>query len=181
MDISNGEGVGVALFVQGCHFHCYNCFNPETWDFNGGKEWTDEVKNKFFELVDRPYIKRVSILGGEPLEEENIDGVLDLVNKIRLSSPHKSIWLYTGFSWNEIWDYGIHGTDLYGKPWKSYGMLQIQIQNIIKQCDVLVDGRYVDSQKDITLAYRGSKNQRLIDIQQSLQKGDVVLWEQKIN
>lgn len=181
MDISNGEGVGVALFVQGCHFHCYNCFNPETWDFNGGKEWTDEVKNKFLELVDRPYIKRVSILGGEPLEEENIDGVLDLVNKIRLSSPHKSIWLYTGFSWNEIWDYGIHGTDLYGKPWKSYGMLQIQIQNIIKQCDVLVDGRYVDSQKDITLAYRGSKNQRLIDIQQSLQKGDVVLWEQKIN
>ena len=82
LDISNGEGVGVALFVQGCHFHCYNCFNSETWDFNGGKEWTPEVKEKFLELIDRPYIKRVSILGGEPLADENLDGVLDLVTEI---------------------------------------------------------------------------------------------------
>ena len=96
LDLSNGEGVGIALFVQGCHFHCPNCFNPETWDYNGGKEWTEEVKNKFLELANRPYIKRISILGGEPLAEENLDDVLDLVNRIRLSSPQKSIWLYTG-------------------------------------------------------------------------------------
>lgn len=178
LDLSNGEGVGVALFVQGCHFHCLNCFNPETWDFNGGKEWTEETKEKFLKLVDRPYIKRISILGGEPLAEENLDGVLDLVNRIRLSSPKKSIWMYTGYTWEEIWDYGIYGTDLYGKPWKSYGILQIQMQEIIKQCDILVDGQYVEVQRDITLQYRGSKNQRLIDVKQSLQKGEVILWKQ---
>lgn len=178
LDLSNGEGVGIALFVQGCHFHCHNCFNPETWDFDGGKEWTEEVKNKFLELSNRSYIKRISILGGEPLAEENIDDVLDLVNEIRLSCPQKSIWLYTGYTWEEIWDYGIYGTDLYGKPWKSYGILQIQMQEIIKQCNILVDGQYVEVQRDITLQYRGSKNQRLIDVKQSLQKGEVVLWKQ---
>lgn len=98
LDLSNGEGIGVALFVQGCNFHCKNCFNPETWDFNGGKEWTQEVKNKFLELANRPYIKRISILGGEPLADENIDDVLDLVNKIRHSLPKKTIWLYTGYT-----------------------------------------------------------------------------------
>lgn len=178
MDISNGNGIGVALFVQGCHLHCPNCFNPETWDFNGGKEWTEKVKNKFLELVDRPYIKRISILGGEPLAEENLDDVLDLVNKFHLSCPQKSIWLYTGYTWENIWDCGIHGTDLYGKQWNSYSMLQIKWQEIVKQCDTLVDGQYIESQRDILLPYRGSSNQRLIDIQQSLQKGEVILWEQ---
>lgn len=205
IDISNGEGVGIALFVQGCHFHCSNCFNPETWDFNSGKEWTVEAKNKFLELVGRPYIRRVSILGGEPLAEENIDDVLDLIaeinkryntpqdkvyitdknnniltdfpNKIRLSSPQKSVWLYTGYTWESIWNCGIHGTDLYGKPWDSYSILQIRWQEIVKQCDVLIDGQYIDSQRDISLAYRGSSNQRLINIQQSLQKGEIVLWQ----
>lgn len=177
LDLSNGEGVGVALFVQGCHFHCKNCFNPGTWDFNNGKEWTEEVKNKFLELAKRPYIKRNSILGGEPLAEENLDDVLDLVNEIRLSSPQKSIWFYTGYTWESIWNCGIHGTDLHGKPWNSYSILQIRWQEIVKQCDVLVDGQYIDSQRDISLAYRGSSNQRLIDVQQSLQKGAIVLWQ----
>ena len=133
IDISNGEGVGVSLFVQGCDKkpHCKNCFNPETWDFNGGKEWTEETKNKFLELIDRPYIKRVSILGGEPLAEQNLDGVLDLIqtirekypipqndnrenpyklrvsendnsDEIRISFPEKTIWLYTGYQISEI-------------------------------------------------------------------------------
>ena len=84
LDISNGEGVGVALFVQGCNFHCYNCFNTETWDFNGGKEWTQEIEDKLIELASRPYIKRLSILGGEPLADENLDGVLHLVDRFRL-------------------------------------------------------------------------------------------------
>ena len=83
MDISNGEGIGVALFVQGCHFHCKDCFNQETWDFNGGKEWTNETEDEFVELIKRPYIKRVSILGGEPLADENLDGVLHLVQRIK--------------------------------------------------------------------------------------------------
>lgn len=169
LDLSNGEGVGVALFVQGCHFHCHNCFNPETWDFNGGKEWMEEVKNKFFELVDRPYIKRVSILGGEPLSEENLDGVLDLVNKIRLSSPEKSIWIYSGYTWEEIRKGNMEDGLKYGEWTKR--------AKIITECDVLVDGRYIDSKRDISLAYRGSSNQRLIDIKQSLQKGEIGLWQ----
>jgi len=177
MDLSNGEGIGIALFVQGCRFRCSNCFNPETWDFNGGKEWTGKTKDKFIELASKPYIKRISILGGEPLAEENLDGVLDLVNEIRLSCPQKSIWLYTGFTWEDIWEPGIHGTDLYGKPWNSYSIFQIRIQNIVKQCNILVDGQYIDSQRDITLPYRGSRNQRLIDVMKSLRKGEIVLWK----
>lgn len=171
LDLSNGEGVGVALFVQGCHFHCPNCFNPETWDFNSGKEWTKEVKNKFMELANRPYIKRISILGGEPLAEENLDDVLDLVNRIHLSSPKKSVWLYTGFTYEEIMKYE------YGTSYINNVNCEALRQAIFCQCDVLVDGKYIDSKRDLTLQYRGSDNQRLIDIQQSLQKGEIVLWQ----
>lgn len=116
---------------------------------------------------------------GEPLAEENIDDVLDLVNKIRLSCPRKTIWLYTGYTWSSIMDYETpfdnvmtaHNSNiLYDcKMWKR--------KNIITQCDILVDGQYIDSQQDITLAYRGSSNQRLIDVQQSLEKGEIVLWQ----
>lgn len=184
MDISNGEGVGVSLFVQGCHFYCKNCFNSETWDFSGGKEWTEEVKNKFFELSNRPYIKRVSILGGEPLAEENVDDVLDLVNRIRLSFPHKSIWLYTGYKTFGITrDFWALEPNIVTDKILDPDKLSIDISNfkkrsdVICQCDVLVDGQYIDFQRDITLPYRGSKNQRLIDIQRSLQKGEIVLWK----
>lgn len=176
IDISNGEGVGIALFVQGCYFHCPNCFNPETWDFSAGKKWTEETKNKFLELANRPYIKRISILGGEPLEEKNIFDVLDLIERIRLSKPQKSIWLYTGYTWESIWNCGIHGTDLYGKPWDAYSIYQLRRQEIVRQCDVLVDGEYIEEQKDITLKWRGSKNQRVIDVQKTLQQGNIILW-----
>lgn len=168
LDLSNGEGIGVALFVQGCHFHCPNCFNPETWDFNSGKEWTEEVKNKFMELANHPYIKRISILGGEPLAEENLDDVLDLVNRIRLSIPQKSIWLYTGFIWEEIRKGNMEDGLKYG-DWTKRA-------KIITECDVMIDGRYIDLQRDISLPWRGSKNQRVIDIKKTLQKGEVVLY-----
>ena len=176
MDISNGKGIGVALFVQGCHFHCYNCFNPETWDFNGGKEWTQEVEDKFIELAGRPYIQRISILGGEPLADENLDGVLNLVNKIRLSCPEKSIWLYTGYTWESVMNHISSATDDFDYIEESYidGLYDIRKQ-IIKQCDVLVDGRYIDSQRNITLVWCGSSNQRVIDTKRSLQKGEIVL------
>lgn len=173
LDISNGEGVGVALFVQGCPFnpHCHNCFNPDTWDFNGGKEWTPEVEDKLIELANRPYIKRLSILGGEPLADENLDGVLHLVNRFRLSFQNKTIWIYSGYTWNQIMnpvvtsDFNPERDEVIHKR-----------QEIVKQCTVMVDGRYIDSQRDITLKWRGSSNQRVIDIQQSLQKGEIVLW-----
>ena len=171
LDISNGEGVGIALFVQGCHFHCKNCFNPETWDFNGGKEWTQEIEDKFIELASRPYIKRISILGGEPLAGENLDGVLKLVNKIHLLSPTKTIWIYSGYTWNQIM-YPVVTDDFNSEKDK---IIQIR-QKIVSQCDILVDGKYIDSQRDISLHWRGSSNQRVINILKSLQQNEVVLY-----
>ena len=198
MDISNGEGVGVALFVQGCPFnpHCYNCFNPDTWDFNGGKEWTPEIKDKFLELIDRPYIKRVSILGGEPLADENLDDVLDLVteinkrynfqkvdsanpckmgiseaenaDKIRLSFPNKTIWIYSGYRWSEIFNDGVYLTRNCA-GWKR--------REIVKKCDVMIDGKYMDSLRDPQLKWRGSSNQHVINIEKSMIKGEIVLWD----
>lgn len=170
LDISNGEGVGVALFVQGCHFHCYNCFNPNTWDFNGGKEWTKQKEKEFLELVNRPYIKRISLLGGEPLADENLDSMLKLVNKINVLFPQKTIWIYTGYTFEQIMNPIV--TDDFNPERDN---LISKRKEIVKQCDVLVDGRYIEEQRDITLKWRGSKNQRVIDVQKSLQTNSVVL------
>lgn len=176
LDISNGEGVGVSLFVQGCPFHCKNCFNSETWDFNGGKKWTEETKNKFMKLIDRPYIKRVSFLGGECLAEQNLDEVLKLVQEIRISFPEKTIWLYTGYEWNQIMNIKVT------QPFFSCQDLESKIQNVLKRqeiiklCNVVVDGEYIDEQKDLTLKFRGSKNQRVINAPESLKQGKVVLY-----
>lgn len=206
MDISNGEGVGISLFVQGCDRHCFNCFNSETWDFNGGKEWTEETKNKFMELIDRPYIRRISILGGEPLAEQNLDDVLSLIKEIRekypisqnpnsenigksriledenskeirISFPEKTIWLYTGFRWNCIMNYQPVETDDFDYIEESYndGLMEKRKQ-IISLCDVVVDGEYIDEQKDLTLKWRGSKNQHVIDVKQSLAQNKIVLY-----
>ena len=169
MDISNGEGLGVALFIQGCPHHCKNCFNPETWDFNGGKEWTEEVKNEFFKLIDRPYIKRVSLLGGSPLADQNLDDVLSLVKEIKAKFPNKSIWLYTGYRYEEC----ILGL---GELVHNHNHNRFRRQCILKKCDVLVDGKYIDELRDISLHWRGSSNQRVIDVQQSLEKGEIILW-----
>nr|DAD94284.1 MAG TPA: 4Fe-4S single cluster domain protein [Siphoviridae sp. cttFh17] len=180
LDISNGEGVGVSLFVQGCDRHCFNCFNSETWDFNGGKEWTEETKNKFMELIDRPYINRISVLGGEPLAEQNLDEVLSLIKEIHSSFPEKTIWLYTGFRWNYIMNYQpveTDGFDYFDYIEESYndGLMEKRKQ-IISLCDVVIDGEYIDEQKDLTLKWRGSKNQNCIDAKQSLAQNKVVLY-----
>ena len=175
MDISNGEGVGVSLFVQGCPFHCKNCFNSETWDFNGGKEWTEKTKNKFMELIDRPYIKRVSFLGGECLAEQNLDGVLDLIKEIRISFPEKSIWLYTGFEWNSLMAKICQST-FPDKDSERIIEIHKKRQEIISLCNIVVDGEYIDEQKDLTLKWRGTKNQRVINVKETLKQGKVVLY-----
>lgn len=170
LDISNGEGVGVSLFVQGCPFHCKNCFNSDTWDFNGGKEWTEEIKDKFMKLINKPYIKRVSFLGGECLAKQNLNEVLKLVQEISISFPEKTIWLYTGYELSEIvkqeqYEKVSGIPSVWSKRWK-----------IISNVDVLVDGEYIDDQKDLMLKWRGSKNQRVIDVKQSLAQNKVVLY-----
>ena len=185
LDISNGEGIGVALFVQGCHFHCYNCFNTETWDFNGGKEWTEETKNKFMELINRPYIKRVSFLGGECLADQNLDEVLKLVQEIRISFPEKSIWLYTGYTLQLNSD-SIPTDDFWNEPDEEYSYFittynesilnKFKRKQILSLCNVVVDGEYIDEQKDLTLKFRGSKNQRVINVPESLKQRKVVLY-----
>lgn len=175
LDVSNGEGVGVSLFVQGCPFHCFGCFNSDTWDFNGGKEWTKEIKDKFLKLIDRPYIKRVSFLGGECLAEQNLDEALSLIKEIRISFPEKTIWLYTGFEWNSLMS-KIYQPTFPDEKFEHDRNIHMKRQKIIYNVDVLVDGEYIDEQKDLTLKWRGSKNQRVIDVKQSLAQNKMVLY-----
>lgn len=175
MDISNGEGVGVSLFVQGCPFHCKKCFNSETWDFSGGKEWTEKTKNKFMELIDRPYIKRVSFLGGECLAEQNLDEVLNLTQQIRISYPEKTIWLYTGFEWNSLMSKICQPT-FPDKDFERIIEIHKKRKEIISNVDVLVDGEYIDEQKDLTLKWCGSRNQHVIDVKQSIAQNKMVLY-----
>lgn len=166
MDISNGEGVGVSLFVQGCHFHCPGCFNQEEWDFNGGKEWTEDVKNNFFELIDRPFIKRVSFLGGEPLADENAETVYELIQGIKSSFPDKKIWVYTGYSWDAITSSNTDNEANFNRT------------SILQYIDVLVDGQFQLDKQDINhkqIKFAGSTNQRIIDVKQSLKQNEVVL------
>lgn len=176
-DVNNGEGVGCSLFVQGCHFHCKNCFNQSTWDFNGGKEWNEDIENKFIELVKRPYITRVSILGGEPLADENVADVSELVSRIK-TETNKKIWLYTGYTWeylikenrlmqNYTFD-NFADPDNERQYWKY-----LQRHSIISLIDVLVDGQYVDELKNMNLSFRGSSNQRLIDIKKTLDSFEI--------
>lgn len=156
MDISNGTFVGASLFVQGCRFHCKNCFNQETWDFNGGKEWTQESKDTFLSLINKPHIKRVSILGGEPLVEENVDDVVDLMKSIKELYPDKVIWVYTGYRIEEL--------------------SESTRNDIFQYADIIVDGRFVDELKNITLKFRGSSNQRVIDVKKTIEQEKIVLY-----
>jgi anaerobic ribonucleoside-triphosphate reductase activating protein len=152
MDISNGTGIGVSLFVQGCHFHCKDCFNSETWDFSGGKPWTEDSKKIFLISVLRAYIERVSILGGEPLADENFSDVLDLVQTIHEKFPEKKIWIYTGYTWENL-------------------LNNKQKKEILPYINILVDGRFETDKKDLSLKFKGSSNQRVIDVQGSLTDG----------
>ena len=166
MDISNGEGVGVALFVQGCHFHCKNCFNSCTWDFSGGKEWTDSIKEYFFSLIDKEYIDRVTILGGEPLADENVTEVYTIISEIRRRFPDKKIWLYTGYKFDDIVLDSIHDFSFTGESNKYVTARSMSALSV----DVLVDGLFKDELKDYHLHWRGSSNQRVIDIKKTYEE-----------
>ena len=176
MDISNGEGIGVSLFVQGCDFHCKNCFNSETWEFSKGQEWNDKTKNQFLKLIETPFIQRVSILGGEPLHPKNVQNVLKIVDEIRVSYPTKNIWLYTGYTWEEIWIKDNIKTGDKVKDMREKSIKNLRRQ-VVRMCNVLIDGRYVDELRDISLHWRGSSNQRVINVQETLKQNQIVLWE----
>lgn len=169
-DVCNGEGLRVVLWLSGCSHKCKGCQNPQTWNANSGIPFDESAKEELFKELDKDYISGLTLTGGDPLFESNLDNVLALVNEIRLSFPHKSIWLYSGYTWEQLFeddDFDIQG-----------GICENQTRRaIVLSSDVFVDGQYIDSQRDITLPYRGSSNQRIIDIQQSLQKGEIVLWQ----
>ena len=166
-DQNNGDGLRVVLWLSGCSHHCYNCQNPQTWDANSGIPFDESAKEELFRELDKDYISGLTLSGGDPLHEANLDGVLDLVNEIRLSFPNKSIWLYSGYQWEQLLNDGVYLTKECA-GWKR--------REIVKQCTIMVDGRYIDSQRNPSKKFAGSDNQRVIDIQQSLQKGEIILW-----
>ena len=165
-DMNNGDGLRVVLWLSGCSHHCYNCQNPQTWDVNSGIPFDEFAKEELFRELDKDYISGLTLSGGDPLHEANLDGVLDLVNEIRLSFPNKSIWIYSGYRWSEIFNDGVYLTKECA-GWKR--------REIVKQCTVMVDGRYIDSQRNPSKKWAGSDNQRVIDIRKSLEQNKIVL------
>ena len=152
MDISNGPGVRVSIFMQGCQFHCKNCFNPETWDFNGGEEFTDDTIKKVLDLCDKSEVKGLSILGGEPMNPTNIEGTTKLAKAFKEKYPEKNIWTWSGYRYEDLKD-----------------------KEVMKYIDVLVDGNYKDELHNPTLKWKGSENQRVIDVKKSIENGEVDL------
>lgn len=197
-DMNNGEGLRVVLWLSGCSHKCKGCQNPQTWDANSGIPFDESAKEELFRELDKDYISGLTLTGGDPLFESNLDDVSELVtevnkrynttqyidennqndhnilntnaDKIRLSMPQKTIWLYTGYEFNEIFSENqFKILDGGYSKWAKRA-------NIAVECNVLVDGRYMDSQRDITLLYRGSRNQRVIDVKRTMEKGEIVLW-----
>ncbi len=163
-DIANGPGVRLSLFVSGCTHHCKGCFNEETWDFHYGKEFTEQTMNDFLTELGKPYYCGITLLGGEPFEHSNQIGLLPLVRKVRQLYPEKTIWCFSGY----LFDRDIVETMC--KKWP-------ETKELLSYIDVLVDGEYVQDLYDISLRFRGSSNQRIIRVADSLQKGTIVPYE----
>lgn len=160
-DVANGEGVRVTLFVSGCTNRCEHCFQPETWDFNFGEPFTREVEGKILDMLSPSYINGLTLLGGEPFEPQNQRALLPFVKRVRGAYPSKNIWAFSGFTYEELMQDG-------GHP-------RCEVTDeLLSFIDVLVDGRYVDSLRNLSLKFRGSSNQRLIDIVKTRETGTVV-------
>lgn len=165
MDISNGEGIGVSLFTQGCPIRCEGCHNSSIWDFDGGKEYNSGVTNKILEAIQPNWIERFSILGGEPLITQNLKELLDLIMKIKLFKPKIKIWIYTGFTYEQL------QKRIQDNPNDYY------INPILKFSDVLVDGQFVQEKKDLTLRFKGSSNQRIINLRETDVQNKIILLD----
>ena len=164
-DISNGPGVRVSLYVSGCRNHCKNCFNPETWDFNYGEPFTEEIEDKIIEGLKPDYIKGFTLLGGDPFEPENRKVLAPFLEKLRVVYPEKSFWAFTGYDYEKDLLTGkLGGVDT--------------VMRMLGCLDVLVDGRFVENLKDLNLKFRGSSNQRIILLKPSLKEKKIVLWDE---
>ena len=157
--VSNGAGVRTVLWVSGCDIHCCNCQNPQTWDFNSGIPFTENTMQEILYDLSKPYIKGLTLSGGHPLDPHNTPKVLEIVKRVKMVFPNKDIWIYTGYVWEDI-------------------IKDDTLKEILKRTDVLVDGAYIDELRDITLPFRGSSNQRIINVQESLNQNKVILWKE---
>lgn len=159
-DVANGPGIRVSIFVSGCNHHCRGCFNKEAWDFNYGHDFTDDTINEIIEAMKPSYIKGLSLLGGEPFERINQIGLLKLVEKAKITYPEKDIWAYSGFLFDR---------DIVGKQCNLFP----ETKKLLSYIDVLVDGKFEESLKNPNLHFRGSSNQRIIDVKESLALGEI--------
>lgn len=204
-DVCNGEGLRVVLWLSGCSHKCKGCQNPQTWDADSGIPFNESAKEELFRELDKDYISGLTLTGGDPLFESNLDDVLELVtevnkrynttqyidennqndhnilntnaDKIRLSTPNKSIWLYSGYTWESIMQYEPIDTDDFDYIEESYIDIQFEKRKkILSNCNVFIDGKFIDSQKDIKLCWRGSSNQRVISVMESLEHNKIILY-----
>lgn len=164
-DIANGIGVRVTLFVSGCTNRCEHCFQPQTWDFTYGQPFTEETQEALLNMLEPSYINGLTLLGGEPFEPENQRALVGFLQKVRHRFPQKTVWAFSGFTLEELQTAGSH-------PHCEV------TEEMLSMVDVLVDGRYVEALKDISLRFRGSSNQRLIDMNRTREQGKIVLWEE---
>lgn len=161
IDVANGEGVRVSVFVSGCNHHCKGCFNQCAWDFNYGKKFTEKEEQQIIDYMNHDYISGLSLLGGEPLEPKNQEGLLTLVKKVKEKFPDKNIWCYTGFDFEK---------DIVEKMAKN----NETTKELLKYIDIIVDGKFEEDKKDLKLQFRGSSNQKIVDVKKSLQTGQIV-------
>lgn len=157
-DMLNGDGLRVTCWVSGCDIGCFNCYNHQTWDFNSGIPFTEDTMQEILYDLSKPYIKGLTLSGGHPLDPLNVPEVLKIVKRVKMVFPNKDIWIYSGYVWEDI-------------------IKDETLKEILKYTDVLVDGAYVDELRDISLPFKGSSNQRIIDVQKSLVENKVILWE----
>ena len=161
-DIADGPGVRTSLFVSGCTHRCRGCFQPETWDFGYGKPYDANTESIILDSMSDGFVSGLTVLGGEPFEPSNQESLLNLYKRMRTDYPEKTIWCYTGYTWEELTGDGLCRCR--------------ETDEILSLIDVLVDGPFVESKKDLTLLFRGSSNQRIIDVPESLAAGEIVLW-----
>ena len=166
-DIANGTGIRTVLWLSGCSVHCKNCHNPQTWDKDAGQLFDDKAKEELFQALSKPYVKGLTLSGGHPLEDYNSEGVLELLQEVREKFPNKDIWLYTGLTFEELFPEFTENKKI------DFTELDYTKRSICFLCDVLVDGPFIEELKDLNLDFRGSSNQRLLDIKKTFYTGKI--------
>ena len=173
--VADGKGIRIVLWVSGCDHHCEGCHNPQSWDFNKGKPFTSETREKILKELENPYVWGVTISGGEPLHFNNITDVYNLCREIKEKYSNKTIWLYTGFTFEQLFIPKGYWTT------SDVNIVRDLGNDILNYIDVLVDGQFIEEKRDLTLAFRGSSNQRIIDVKKTLEKNEIVLYETEVN